>query len=507
MIFVPNTNVKLLTGIPLTNTYKDTLGFASATEQANWFAANAKRAYTDFRYQRYDPSLGEIAAIRVPEVADNLYDCNYLMFQNSNYGTKWFYAFITNIIYLNPNTTEIRYELDVFQTWKFDFKLKESFVVREHTNNDAIGANLVEENVEKGEYVYQDRSNIPDLQHTEFNICIATTFDEAGNQVAMQLQDGVYTGVKYNRFDTPGDATVFIRWAVDNAKSDGILSMFMFPKIFGGPFGSITPAVLRYVLPKQRDNIDGYVPRNNKLFCSPYNTLMVTDNNGTVGNFPYEYFASDDCQFGYTCAIGGNPEVIMYPYSFKCPLGVANSNERMSISGYPQIAYTTDVYKVYLAQNASSLPVQALSNALNVGANIASFNLGGTLKGLEKTAQHIAQLKDMQLLPPQAHGTSSSETTFSVGLKNFTFWNAHIRKEYAIIIDRFFDMYGYATNLVKVPNITGRKSWNYVKTVDCNVVGNVPANDLSRICQAFDDGITFWHSKDVGNYSQDNSII
>lgn len=44
--------------------------------------------------------------------AENLYDCNYIMFQNASFGTKWFYAFITSVAYENNETSRITMEID-----------------------------------------------------------------------------------------------------------------------------------------------------------------------------------------------------------------------------------------------------------------------------------------------------------------------------------------------------------------------------------------------------------
>jgi hypothetical protein len=68
----------------------------------------------------------------VPRAYDDLYLCNYLMYRNNSFGTKWFYGFITRKEYVNPNFTRVYFELDVMQTWHFDMQWKPSFVVREH---------------------------------------------------------------------------------------------------------------------------------------------------------------------------------------------------------------------------------------------------------------------------------------------------------------------------------------------------------------------------------------
>ena len=90
--------------------------------------------------------------------------------------------------------------------------------------------------------------------------------------------------------------------------------------------------------------------------------------------------------------------------------------------------------------------------------------------------------------------------------QNFYCGNAHITGDYAKMIDDFFTVFGYAVKRVKVPNTHSRPHWNYVKTVGCVATGSVPADDMRRICDIHDKGITYWkNGSEVGNYSLDNS--
>ena len=88
MDFIPTTNLKILRNVPLDSTYKDTLTFENKTDQYLYFAGKAKVSFDDFTFQRLNSS------VRVPADPNSLYDCNYIMFQNENFGDKWFYAFI-----------------------------------------------------------------------------------------------------------------------------------------------------------------------------------------------------------------------------------------------------------------------------------------------------------------------------------------------------------------------------------------------------------------------------
>ena len=80
-----------------------------------------------------------------------------------------------------------------------------------------------------------------------------------------------------------------------------------------------------------------------------------------------------------------------------------------------------------------------------------------------------------------------------------------IKKQFAERIDKFFDMYGYLTNTVKIPNINNRPNWNYIKTIGSNIIGDIPQEDIQSLKNMFDNGITLWHNKNTFlDYSQNN---
>ena len=108
MYIQPTTNIKLLKDVPLDTTYDHTIYFDSATAQYNYFVGLQKYNLNNYTYQRVKRGMA-----RVGIKADNLYDCNYMMFQNTAYGDKWFYAFITSVEFVNNECAEIYFELDV----------------------------------------------------------------------------------------------------------------------------------------------------------------------------------------------------------------------------------------------------------------------------------------------------------------------------------------------------------------------------------------------------------
>lgn len=149
MAVTPQTEIRLL-NVPFEIDNKNQLTFSSLEEQTNYFINLPYIEYENTTYQRKEN------IIRFKEHIDNILNYNYVMYKNNNYSNKWFYAFITDMQYVNDNLTNISIETDVFQTWQFDIIYKKMFVEREHVSSDIIGEHTIPENLETGEYIIDE---------------------------------------------------------------------------------------------------------------------------------------------------------------------------------------------------------------------------------------------------------------------------------------------------------------------------------------------------------------
>ena len=130
----PNSIIKLCSGVPIDSSYKDTIYFVSKSAQKSYFDSKVSKTMDKASFQRIN---GQQGVVRMSASAESIYNCNYMMFQNTNYSTKWFYAFLTNIEYVNDKVSNVYFTIDVMQTWfLFDCTLKECFVEREHSITD-----------------------------------------------------------------------------------------------------------------------------------------------------------------------------------------------------------------------------------------------------------------------------------------------------------------------------------------------------------------------------------
>lgn len=118
----------------------------------------------------------------------------------------------------------------------------------------------------------------------------------------------------------------------------------------------------------------------------------------------------------------------------------------------------------------------------------------------------MAQIEQQKMLPDTGNLSSSNATLIGYNMidKNI-FTRYSIKAQFARRIDQFFDMYGYLTNEVKIPNLNNRPNWNYIKTIGVNIIGDIPQEDLQILRNLFDNGITLWHNtNNYLDYSKNN---
>ena len=167
-MIAPTSQVELIRNVDITKQYRNTFSFADLSAQSTFFLTKPRRLFSEFQYVRKEKVL------RVRGKYDELLVYNYLRFKNSDFGDKWFYAFVNDMKYLSDEVTEITFEIDVIQTWLFDMDIKTSFIEREHVDDDTFGKHLVLENLDVGEYVTKAVDAIPALFPQA--VIIATTY-------------------------------------------------------------------------------------------------------------------------------------------------------------------------------------------------------------------------------------------------------------------------------------------------------------------------------------------
>ena len=509
----PNITKVYLLDVPLENDYKNTLYFTSKASQQSYFENNIIKSYTDFSYQRKDK------IIRIPDIYDNICNCNYVMYQNTAYSNKWFYAFITKMEYINDDRTDVYIETDVIQTWLFDYEVKSSFVEREHVSDDTIGNNTVPEGLETGEYVINN--TYADTWNTDLTCVVGSTVSPGelasfygGNYT------GIPSGIAYYRFNQITGETnsllSFLKLLDQNSKADAVVGIFLAPKwLCGGdttniPITNSDQVEYRMFNVVKLNNLNGYVPRNNKLLTYPYIYTNLSNSQGGNTVIHQELWSNNENNAS-TIMIAGcltpGCSIRAYPYNYK---GIQNPyDEGINLGKFPQLNWTTDQYTNWLTQNGINIATSITGSTIETVASGVTGNALGVAHGLLGITNTLGEVYKHSLVPPQARGnTNSGDVTTASGFNKFIAYNMSIKQEYARIIDGYFDMFGYKVNRVKVPNTNHRSRWWYIKTIDVNIDGDIDNNDMQKIKNAYNNGITFWrNASEIQNYSLSNDIV
>lgn len=529
---IPNSTVEYFKDIGINHDYSDVPYFATTKDKDDTFTS----FYTDSRlrekyYIAREEGLSYISkdgkTLRSSLPMSTLINAGYMRFKNTEFENKWFYAFIDSVDYANNGMVEITFSIDVITTWMGSFDLGECFVERMHVRNDAIGANLCDEGLETGDYIYRNIYKSNTMQ--DWSIIVQATVNEDHSPAEGEIIGNIYNGCRLLKFRNAAAVNEWISGLTDDQKSDAIVAIGMMPESYASEMAVNHHEV---IISKPYSDIDGYIPKNNKLFTYPYNLLAVTNSEGNFADFRYEFFSSNSAYFIIEGIRQATPEIICSPVFYKNVTGKGYP-EKMSMSGFPMCSYTVDAYRAYLAQNRSNVAVQALStvssgdlravSSLNSAINfvlpglstitgLADPYMGAAMNILGNGNAGISSLLQKQYeysqKPPQAGGAQGSDTLVAVGAKDFYFMPKQITANYAEMIDDYFTMFGYAVRQVMKPSMKTRQKWTFVKTRGAVVHGNLPSQDASAIENILNNGVRFWADIEIiGSYGDKNNPV
>lgn len=590
------TNIRLLSGVSFNQDYKHTRWFDNVTDQTNWFLGKTVVATaSNHNYQRKD------SYISIGMGIDSLWGADYLMFQNATYNNKWFYAFITKLDYVNKERTNVYFQIDVIQTWMFDFTFQPSYVVREHMQQvNADGTPYLHHQDEGLDY--GNEYDIVDVQQFlpyggVYFLVIAckqpmhtSTADGTTAGTIKTIYNGGVTPLNYYvhpfRLDGSNPAvslgtispilSLLTAMYSNTGSINNIVSLYVSDYLgMDLPYNSSTNTVTMdstfFDIATVTDassasfttvyfkGIDFYSPKTvqfgnvfdnfkavneTKLKMSPYSIISLEDFKGNRVDYKPEYIGSlnptgtNDNSLKVT--VRGSMGV-----SNKVAYTIDNYNSSTLTSGNQQtvslesgmidnnpndVPIIADMLAAYLQGNRNSLANQKQTLYMNASIDgiagvtgaVAGVMTGSVLatvnsvtsgaKGLGNDLMAIqginAKLKDINNQPPQlASMGSNSAFDYGNGYQGVYIVRRQIKQEYIDKLTDFFNMFGYKSNRVKVPNLHTRQNWNFVQTQSCYITGNFNNEDEQEIRNVFDNGITLWHTDDMGNYSLSNGVI
>lgn len=557
---VPDSTITLLFNVPLNNKYDNTYYFASLNEQANFFFSNfSKQTFTQQSYQRKNRGW-----LRLSARYRDVYNANYMYFMNNfrsatthvsqmTYEQKQFYAFITQVNYINDMTVEIQYEIDVIQSYMFNWTLPQCMVERETVDGDSIYKNYIDEGIPVSDYANSDAApieftaNIDSYPRTyplgRMKYVVAATCDynyqdtSDGVPITSNLK-GAVCGCKFHQF---ADATSCIAWldAMPGEKYAAVLGIYLVPEVIS--LSSSAYNTLYYNLQYSKydyyDYTTAFTPKNKKMYHSPYCSLVIQNSEGASMAFdPTQFWgsASFTLHFSPVLPITGYLSADYYKVKIMPSPGIRGTNSpflySLPLPSLPTFTWANDTYKAWLALNSGYMQtaktvaiidtvVDTAVGIKNVGSAIGGLltgaltgsagalssgvsaldSLAGSVKSVTSDLATINNLytqdKNAQIVPDSFNGSADNQASALAGTYGFYSYVRFPTRDVAVSIDNYFTMFGYKIREIKTPSLDNRTRFTYVKTLNMDVEGFIPTDDRDAINNIFNAGIRFWKDK------------
>lgn len=524
----PETKLRLYSGVPWSDEYEHVRLYNSKAELLDHLESYRRNIpgvdlshLAPIRVGNYD--------IRVPFTEMKALNLNYLAFQNAGISDEWVFCFIDSIEWLSEKTTRINFSLDVFQNNFYNTNIKPCFVEYHHIprREDGIGVNLVPVNLEAGETIVSQHKK---LNLTPTDCCIFVTRGTVEQSwFDGRVENGVYCWGSIGHYDVTTDDGLekingLLKEYNDQGAQDAVIGLFMSPKLCIGALGGKEIKPKTTSMPISGNAFEGYKPKNKKLYSYPWLYCLADNNQGNTHIYRYEYSYNQDksIEFDSYGTIATLPQVLTAPKNYKTRENLPHGlmNEALINSSFPMCSFSSDTYRAWLAQNKSSIALSQVQTAVNstigLGTSIAGLaggSLQGGINGSSKTTSAfwdalgmLANQTDRSRNAGVTHGKALSENVMT-GIKEcgVDFYEMSCKRQFAEMADSFFEQFGYPINKITMPNLRSRSRWNYVKTSHCGFTGNIDLDQLKKLRNIFDNGVTLWHTDDIGNYSLSNN--
>lgn len=473
---------------------------------------------------------------------------NYIAFQNPDYSNKWFFAWIDDVIYKGNYNTEISYTIDSWSTWFDYWTPKTCLINRQHVNDDSIGANTLNENLAV-ENVIQE-GQVEDISYIDYWIAIQTAWipsgpEEGGDQYSgISVYNKQVFGTKICLFKVQNlsdyvNISLFILRTNSDKHIEDIENMFIVPstlikerELTKHDCTISKTSFTFYTMPYNDEIIsfdttiqkitsyNDYTPKNNKCFCYPYNYLLVTNNIGSQNIFKYEdFYGQNEIKFKNEAVISIGASGKITPLNYKkmerC------DDESLSLGKFPTCAWSSDAFLNWISQNSVNEAIslaggifgianQAVESSAQKNPNYNQIGVNIGTNTAMQLANSIGKFYSATLLPNIRGGQNTGDVTWATGRTLYTFRQMRIKTENLKVIDDYFTRFGYKIDKIEMPNINGRKYWNYVEIGSAEEIGygEVPSRFMDIINNACRRGVTIWHNhSNIGNFNLDNSII
>lgn len=579
--YIPNNEIMLCENVGIIKG-KHQRYFESEVDQLTYFQERSVHRSDDYSYIKDDK------AIRLNINLESLRDVNYLVFRNEDFGGRYIFAFIIDLVYKSEMTTYVYYEVDTFQTRLFDIQWKPSYIEREHCRLYKTDGTPVINTIEEGLDYGSEYQVVSNYNYTMFNNVFFAVITSSV-RLEKSVESDEYQGGSINATETPlnyyivpmrktsngivtmsvGDGTPLglselFTMLQSERYNDTIVSITITPFL---PFtfnydvnspNTITSSDLIYHVKsdgvkvwKPKDitiyktfdlNFSGskYTPfaeeTESKLLMFPYSFAEISDYSGHQMELRLEHLNTSGITFRVWSSVNHQSKWAVGVKGLNTSGTFADINQSLINNTIHDVPIKSDMLASFLQSNRNAVTMTNISSGLQImqgigqttagvgmmlgsvatatsGSGVGGVGgigqgVGNIANGLLQVMNTQAKLRDIDNVPPSINSMGNN-TQFEYGndFIGFRLTFKQIKPEYKQKISSIFKMYGYKVHEVKLPNLHTRRHFNFIKTIDCTIQGSMSLPEINELRTMFNNGITLWHTNDIGNYSLGNEVI
>lgn len=509
--------IQLVKGFNYDNNYSYVKMFSSKTEQLNYFNSLPQIDIDEHNYLKVNNSFNVQYELDFLENEG----VNYLLFNN---GYRDIFAFIISKEYISKNTTKIIYEVDVMNTFMFNYDLKKSFIERKKCLINEITD--FDEGLEIGEHIIEYETSVIEKRYTFFAMFNGFRDYHIVENKASEIP---FSTTNAPKTTINGITYPFVMIALEDEYINDVFKnrMINFPNLIGIirlPHASYVKE--NYAIPYvkitngtiSKEYLGTQYVATNIISSKVVSTGVSIPKTEETDFFPYTYYVATD---------GEVEPLVMQPQYLSSSLSLSGI---FSLSHLPVERYYPNYYKgstsgrIYnitnnsnmflptgtnggietltanlsqIEQSKKSMYANILTGVASVGIGIATGGVGlpvGLAMGANSTVnafttikENMARLNDLELTPStiKSFGTPSTRRVFGndeVRIVKYT-----IKTEYKERVKKFIERYGNKYNNFEVINLKIYKG--YLKVVEPDIDSTIDNLYIRKIKEILERGV------------------
>lgn len=454
--------------------------------------------------------------------------CDTIWYFNESDGLTsgvWWVGHITQVEWVNPNCNYVHYVIDAYSTFahRINWHGSTCYVEREHVTGDWVGSNPAFSNMGPAEQINVEPDTVLFTFNKHFDadkVLVYTPYnkDDYNPNFGTEIKNGIYDAMNAYIMDA-GEVASYLKGVAESEEADitGIQGIYTFPSELEGASGEAHDEKLD--LPWVSPPSDYPELNNSKCWSGQFCRIRLMSWLGGAIDYNPQWFGGgkDSMPFSYRAFFNAGELTIQATLKpnnqtftwdgFKDFILTINQLPQAHWlgNGFAQYQATwmmsdvlssvASINKQFGGMAASITQPSTYTNPVAGAANLT----GGTFGIAAKIANTLANINQHKQSGLVIGGSKATDPNSAVSQGHYGFTVvAYGCQPYLIkTIDAFFDRFGYNVNTLKVPETHSRPYWNFVKTREAHIAGDIPFVFRREIEDMLEHGVTFWNPDNI----------